>query len=185
MTCLEAQSNIMKFIDKTLPDDKVVDFARHIKHCPNCAEELEISYTLIIGMRQLDNNEDLCHDFKAAIKDDFQKAENKIKTAKRFKVSTFSMIFAAEVVCLLFLYDQGLNKVYEIEQTIKSVEQGDAYFYEEFSDILSICQEDFVNEYTVIEPKPGFTFYQKIKLYNYIHPNKDEDEDETKGYNIN
>ena len=49
---------MMKFIDKTLPDDKVVDFARHIKHCPNCAEELEISYTLIIGMRQLDNNED-------------------------------------------------------------------------------------------------------------------------------
>ena len=29
MTCLEAQSNIMAFIEKKLPDDVIPDFVKH------------------------------------------------------------------------------------------------------------------------------------------------------------
>ena len=59
MTCLEAQSNIMAFIEKKLPDDVIPDFVKHMRYCKNCREELEIYYTLIVGMHQVDNNQEL------------------------------------------------------------------------------------------------------------------------------
>ena len=98
MTCLEAQSNIMAFVDKKLDDDSTQNFVRHMKHCDNCAEELEIYYTLIVGMRQLDNNEELSHNFKKDLYDELTRIENKAKNAKRFKISTFGIVFTAAVI---------------------------------------------------------------------------------------
>ena len=64
MTCLEAQSKIMAFIEGKLPDDELREFIKHVKNCENCSEELEIYYTLIVGMKELDNEENLSTDFK-------------------------------------------------------------------------------------------------------------------------
>ena len=66
MTCLEAQSNIMAFIEKKLPDDVIPDFVKHMRYCKNCREELEIYYTLIVGMHQVDNNQELSQNFAKA-----------------------------------------------------------------------------------------------------------------------
>lgn len=178
MTCLEAQSNIMKFIDKKLPDDKVTDFVRHIRHCPNCAEELEISFTLIVGMRQLDNNEEMYHNFNAAINTELERIENRIKNARRFKVSTFSVIFAVIVFSLLVLYDRGLAKVYSIEQVIKKTEQGKEYFYDTFNPYLEICNDDMIIKFTTEEKKPTKTFYEQVRFYNFTHPKVEVDEDD-------
>ena len=40
MTCLEAQSKIMAFIENKLPDDELKEFIKHVKNCENCSEEL-------------------------------------------------------------------------------------------------------------------------------------------------
>ena len=53
MTCLEAQSKIMAFIENKLPDDELKEFIKHVKNCENCSEELEIYYTLIVGMKKI------------------------------------------------------------------------------------------------------------------------------------
>ena len=66
MTCLEAQSNIMAFIEKKLPDDVIPGFVKHMRYCKNCREELEIYYTLIIGTHQVDNNQELSQNFAKA-----------------------------------------------------------------------------------------------------------------------
>ena len=69
MTCLEAQSKIMAFIENKLPDDELKEFIKHVKNCDNCSEELEIYYTLIVGMKELDNEENLSTNFKKELDD--------------------------------------------------------------------------------------------------------------------
>ncbi len=181
MTCLEAQSNIMAFVDKKLPDDKISDFVRHMKYCPNCSEELEIYYTLIVGMRQLDNNEDLSHNFKKDLNDELVRLDNKVKNAKRFKFSTFSIVFAFMVAAVIFFYNSCLHKVYNIEQIMIKEDQGQYYFYHNFGDYISMCDDDIVaTERHKNEAKPvEKTFYQKIRIYNLTHPVIENSEEES------
>ena len=83
MTCLEAQSNIMAFIEGRLPEDQIEDFVRHMNYCPNCFEELEIYYTLIVGMRQLDDNTELSHNFTKDLNDELDKLTSRLKKCKK------------------------------------------------------------------------------------------------------
>lgn len=63
MTCLEVQSKLIAYIDNNLEKNEKIDFLKHIKNCENCKEELEIYYTMIEGMRQLDDNVPFSKDF--------------------------------------------------------------------------------------------------------------------------
>ncbi len=169
MTCLEAQSNIMAFIDKKLPDDKVTEFVRHVKHCPNCMEELEIHYTLIVGMRELDNNKELSTNFKKDLENELNKWDNKVKNVKRFKISTFSVVFIGIVVMFFFVYGQVLNKVYGIEQRIIKEKQGDEYFYNCFNEYIPKPDKDLVKIKLDEQTPREETFYEKVRIYNLTH----------------
>lgn len=180
MTCLEAQSNIMAFIDGKLSDDEVTSFVRHMQTCKNCSEELEIYYTLIVGMRKLDNNEDLPQNFKTLLNEDLDKAKGKVQKAKRFKISAFSVFFIAFVIVLFLFYGRILQKVHNIEQGTLKERQGDYYFLGNFEDYLSFVDEDIIvnqkDKYTVREK----TVYENIRKYNLIHnynPFEDEEEE--------
>ncbi len=182
MTCLEAQSNIMAFIDGKLSDTEVVDFVRHMQSCKNCSEELEIYYTLIVGMRKLDNNEDLPQNFKMLLNEDLDKAKGKVQKAKRFKISTFSVFFIVFVIVLFLFYGRILQKVHRIEQDTLKERQGNFYFLDSFRDYLSFEDEDIIvyqkDKYTYKEK----SVYEKIRSYNITHnydPFEDEKEDLT------
>lgn len=177
MTCLEAQSNIMAFIDKKLPEDKVTDFVRHMRYCKNCAEELEIYYTLIIGIRQVDNNEELSQNFKQELDDELSRLEHKVKKAKRFKVSTFGVVFIAAVVLMFLCYGRILNKVYNIEQVMIKQEQGEHYFYDHFGSDIELCDEDIIVEFKQNNKPKELTFYEQIRLYNALHQKDDLEND--------
>lgn len=184
MTCLEAQSNIMAFIDKKLPDDKVNDFVRHVKSCPNCSEELEIYYTLIVGTRQLDNNEELSKDFKKDLNNELNKLSNKVKKAKRFKVSTFGVCCVALIASFALFYSACLKKVYNIEQFVIKEKQGDTYFYDCFGEYIDLCNYDLIAEYEKEKSLEEFKnkednldFYIDVQKYN-LTLNEGEHEDE-------
>lgn len=169
MTCLEAQSNIMAFIDKKLPEEKVADFVRHMRYCKNCSEELEIYYTLIVGIRQVDNNEELSQNFKEELDNELTRLEHKAKKAKRFKISTFGVVFVAAVVLMFICYGRVLNKVYNIEQFMIKQEQGAHYFYDYFGDEIDMCSDDIVADARQRYKPKDLTFYEKIRLYNEEH----------------
>ncbi|MGN0435611.1 MAG: anti-sigma factor family protein [Wujia sp.] len=178
MTCLEAQSNIMAFIDKKLPDDKITDFVRHIRHCPNCAEELEIYYTLIVGIRQVDNNEELSQNFKEELNAELGRLDNKVKKAKRFKLSSFGVVFVCFIFAFIFFYNKTLNKVYRIEQDMMKAEQGIHYFYDYYKNYIDLCSEDIIEEYNNVELPEEPSLYEKIHVYNLIHANDEEENQE-------
>lgn len=171
MTCLEAQSNIMAFIDKKLPDDKVSDFVKHMRYCRNCSEELEIYYTLIVGIRQVDNQEELSQNFKEELDNELGRLEHKVKQAKRFKISSFGVVFIAAVVLMFFCYGRILNKVYNIEQLMIKREQGEHYFFDYFGDTIRLCRRDLIaeQEEDAEEAVEELTFYDRIRLYNMLH----------------
>lgn len=169
MTCLEAQSNIMAFIEKKLPDDQISNFVRHMKNCPNCSEELEIYYTLIVGMRQLDNNEELSHNFKKELDDELNRLNNRVRNVKRFKLSTFGIIFVACIVLMFFFYNACLTKVGNIEQRRMKEAQGPHYFYDYFSGYIDLCKQDIIQESAAKTQKIERSFYEKIRIYHATH----------------
>lgn len=178
MTCLEAQSNIMAFIEKKLPDDVIPGFVKHMRYCKNCREELEIYYTLIVGMHQVDNNQELSQNFAKDLENELNRLEHKVKKAKRFKISTFGIIFGAAVVSLFFVYNQCLDKVYNIEQRMKFEAQGDTYFYDTFGTDMSYCLKDIITENQQAHQPKQSTFYEKLREYQIMHPENEETERE-------
>jgi len=172
MTCLEAQSNIMAFIDKKLADEAASDFVRHMRYCKNCREELEIYYTLLVGMRQLDTGEELSHDFKRDLESDLNRVDHKMKQKKRFRVSAFGIVFAVCCVLLLLFYDQTLHRVYNSEQRMKKAAQGETYFYDYYNGCIGLASEDIIDESKRASYVEEMTNYQYIHLYNVLHPKR-------------
>lgn len=55
--CIEIQSQIMDYIDGTLSDEDMETFLSHVNECSACKDELNIYYTVYLGLRQLENND--------------------------------------------------------------------------------------------------------------------------------
>ena len=179
MTCLEAQSNIMTFIDRKLPDDKAEDFVNHMQHCKSCREELEIYYTLIVGMRKLDGGEELPKNFKMELDTELKRAIGRVRKVKRFKVSTFSIFFIAAIIGLIFYYGNILTRVYDHEQFLIKEAQGPSYFFDFFGENIDLCSTDFIEESKKIPPPVEVTNYEKIHRYVLKHPRRITEEQET------
>ncbi len=108
MTCIEVQSLITRFIDDTLDDEQLTKFIKHIKQCPECRDELEVYYTLIVGMHQLDNNKKLSSNFEEELNTKLKLHEERIRGHKRhmiqikFGISFVVTILLATVLSILF-----------------------------------------------------------------------------------
>ncbi|BCN30532.1 anti-sigma factor family protein [Anaeromicropila herbilytica] len=86
MTCIEAQSLITPFINDELDIQRLEAFMNHINHCGECKEELEVYYTLLTGMKQLDDDKNLSGDFHMHFINKLKKTEERIKRKKLQKV---------------------------------------------------------------------------------------------------
>ena len=54
MTCREAERLVMPYINGSITDGELKEFLKHIETCEECREELEIYFTVDVGIRQLD-----------------------------------------------------------------------------------------------------------------------------------
>ncbi len=165
MNHLEAQSYIMPFIDGKIPVNKQNDFVIHMKNCKKCHEELEIYYTLMVGMRQLDNNQELSTDFNRDLEQELIKLKAKAKNKKRLSVSVFSVVFITLALVLISMYMGGLGRVYLYEQHTKQESQGQYYFKDSLEDSLCIETEDKVYKSEEINKKNAVTDFDRIRRY--------------------
>lgn len=88
MTCIEAQALITRFIEDKLDEEQLLAFIKHMKQCPDCKDELEVYYTLIVGMHQLDNNEKLSGNFTEELDQTLKLHEERLKGKKRRLIQT-------------------------------------------------------------------------------------------------
>ena len=68
MDCREAQALIVPFIEGKLNDEQNEKFIEHIEGCSDCYDELEVYYFVMVGVKQLDEDEHILVDFKGDLK---------------------------------------------------------------------------------------------------------------------
>lgn len=172
MTCLEAQSKIIAYIDYHLEREEKQDFLRHIQGCDNCREELNIYYTMIEGMRQLDDNMPLSTDFTAELD---ERIEWEMETSRRkrgFFHSSVVLIIVAVMGFLIFGYVNFLDLLHEQEQDALKDRQGEYYYSQTFDDILfSPEEEELVRSINMSASEQEIGFYRRIRQYNVINNN--------------
>lgn len=177
MNCLQTQSKIMAFIENKLPDDELREFIKHVRNCPNCYEELDIYYTLIVGMKQLDESDNISIDFRNSLDKKMDEQMARMTKVKRIANSTILVFVIIITIGLIWLYSGVLDKVYNYEQNSKLSEQTQYYYADFFEDRLldDSCNEEGVlgkymtgkidtddNEYI-------YSYMSAIKSYNEGH----------------
>lgn len=85
MTCKQVQKRIIDFINDDMNAKELGDFLDHLECCEECREEYDVYYTLIMGMRILDN--------------DNLKGKTKIDSQERIE-SARSYLFRCRIVLL-------------------------------------------------------------------------------------
>lgn len=102
MTCTQAQGCITPFIKDQMNINELESFLNHIESCEECKEELEVYYTLLAGMRQLDEEQNMPSDFHVGFLNKLKKAEEIII---QHKVQSFRKRFllTAIIVVVSFL----------------------------------------------------------------------------------
>lgn len=96
MTCREAENLVMPYISNELTDGKLELFLEHIGSCSNCREELEIYFTVDVGIRQLDG-ETGTYNIKGALETALELSRLRIQKARivsiiRYTVSTLCVM---------------------------------------------------------------------------------------------
>lgn len=63
MDCKRAMELITQFINGQISAEDTQAFLDHIDSCPECREELEVTYSLMTAMKQLDEDTDLSDNY--------------------------------------------------------------------------------------------------------------------------
>lgn len=142
MECKRAMELIVPFINEQLNPEEMEAFLNHIDSCPECREELEVNYSLMTAMKQLDENTDLSDNY---IEELNQKIELcYLDELKRKRACSRRRVVLGAVVFLLLL----LNGI----TVDKRREEEDRRFFRRIAGIEEAGQEsDLAKEEEVTE----------------------------------
>ncbi|NLC18665.1 MAG: hypothetical protein GX757_05495 [Clostridiales bacterium] len=115
MNCNCFQSMIVPFINDELTIKELEPFLDHVTGCQNCMEELEIYYTLLTAMRQLDEDKSLSGDYKRELMHRLEAAQERIVHAKYTyyrKKAILILVIAVIAFLLNFRYTSDLSDDY-------------------------------------------------------------------------
>lgn len=98
MTCKEAESLVMPYIKNELTDEELFEFLEHIEHCPECREELEIYFTVDVGIRQLDS-ETGNYNIKGALETAIEQSRERLEAVRMVKI----MLYAVSTLSVMAL----------------------------------------------------------------------------------
>lgn len=170
MNHLEAQSNIMPFINGQIPPDKQEEFVMHMNSCSKCHEELEVYYILLKGMQQLDSKEKFSTNLSQDLDNKLNKLYRGAKGRHNIKVSAFGIFMAVVCVFIAIIYATIITSVYSYEQQTKRNVQGEYYFYDKLGGKL-FCPDyydDRVVEGESYKVVDEVTNFEKIRDYNFL-----------------
>lgn len=169
MTCLEAQSKIIAYIEHKLEKNDKQDFLVHVKYCKECREELNIYYTMIEGMRQLDENEPLSTNFDADLEKRMSQELNLNRKKKDAIRGSVLILILGILSCGIAVYVNFLNFLEAQEQENLKQLQGAFYYSKTFDSILFEPYEDNITlNITEEDEEPEDSFYKKIRDYKYM-----------------
>ena len=168
MTCLEVQSKIIAYIDHNLEKDEKIDFLRHIKNCEDCKDELNIYYTMIEGMRQLDGNLPLSKDFTEELNNRIERELKQNKKKQEFLRSSICIVIVGILGFGIFGYINFLNILHNDEQKKLKEAQGEYYFSQTFDDILFDSYKDNKTLNINVTQEEEESFYEKVRKHRML-----------------
>lgn len=100
MTCREAERMVMPYIKRELTLDEQEEFLDHLAQCEDCSDELEIYYTIQVGLEQLEKAPHSTDDIHKLMEEDIHISRQRIYRWKIFGgVRLLISILAA--VCII------------------------------------------------------------------------------------
>ncbi len=170
MTCLEAQSKIIAYIENNLERTSKQEFLRHVRECKDCKEELNIYYTMIEGMRQLDENDILAANFNEALDERINQELNAMRKKKMVIRNSVLLLFIGICSVIIFGYVNFLKFLENKEQEDLKRLQGDYYYSDTFDEILFEPYDDMVKlDINVQQEEPEMSFYEKVRQHEYMN----------------
>lgn len=100
MNCKETQRLLVPYINGELDERTEEEFVRHVRHCPDCYEELEVYSTVFAGIRQLDGAEEEI-DYRTLVEEQLDKSEEDMVDT-RFLGSYVFLLRAMATVVLFY-----------------------------------------------------------------------------------
>lgn len=94
MECKEIQQKYIPFIDDKLSKKELDAFLHHMEECSDCREEYDIYYTMIMGMRYLEED-----NLKST---DWVNSEEKLQYAQEY-LKHFRIMRIQKIVLMLIL----------------------------------------------------------------------------------
>ena len=102
MNCQNAQSMVLNFINNKLDKEETRAFIEHVRDCKDCWEELEIYYVMLVGLKQLDEGEELAADFRKKLQNE---VESRYVEAKRKHIAKIiTILVTAAILIWMFAY---------------------------------------------------------------------------------
>ena len=90
MTCKEAQRLVIPYIRHQLDEETMEAFLDHIDGCEECREELEIYFTVDVGIRQLDEGTGT-YNIKGALENALALSRQRIHSLHLLKAARYAV----------------------------------------------------------------------------------------------
>lgn len=90
MNCREAQRMVMPYIQDELTDQELEEFLEHIETCPDCQEELEIYFTVALGLRQLDEGTG-SFNMKQELEEALEDSRRRVQFVRSVKIACYAV----------------------------------------------------------------------------------------------
>lgn len=104
MNCMEARRMVTPFIKRELPDKEAEQFLRHIEHCSDCMDEMDIYFTVYKALDMLDFEGHNEYDFRKLMEEDIRFVKRGILRRKILRAARYVALFVAEILLILSVY---------------------------------------------------------------------------------
>ena len=90
MTCREAERLVMPSLNGRITADELEAFLKHIDPCDECREELEIYFTVDVGIRQLDEGTGT-YNIKGALETALELSRQRVHTLMILQIARYAV----------------------------------------------------------------------------------------------
>ncbi|MDO4321723.1 MAG: zf-HC2 domain-containing protein [Lachnospiraceae bacterium] len=104
MNCMEARRMVTPFIKRELTDKESEQFLKHIEHCSDCMDELDIYFTVYKALDSLDSGAHHESDFRKLMEEDIRSVKRGILRRRVFRIMRGVTLVLAELLLLLSVY---------------------------------------------------------------------------------
>ena len=104
MNCMEARRMVTPFIKRELSDREAEQFLRHIEHCSDCMDELDMYFTVYKALDTLESGVHNELDFQKMLEADIRFVKRGIQRRKAVKAMRSVTLIAVELLLLLSVY---------------------------------------------------------------------------------